>query len=68
MAHYRAAIDVYRESLRLRPNSPATLLQLGHALQQLGRTDEAMAAWQQAAQLAPNDATIQEMIRKHATE
>ena len=35
------AVDAYRESLRLRPNYPPTLLLLGHALEACGRSDEA---------------------------
>ncbi len=41
------AIQSYRESLRLRPNYPATLHQLGHACSAAGRIAEAREAFRQ---------------------
>ena len=45
------AVDAYRESLRLRPNYPPTLLLLGHALEACGRSDEARQACDQVPQI-----------------
>ena len=40
---------------QLGPHSPVPLVELGHALEMAHRYDEAMAAYDQAAQLAPRD-------------
>ena len=56
LGRYDESAVGYRESLRLRPSSPATYLHLGHALREAGKLDEAKAAWQQALHLAPGDA------------
>jgi tetratricopeptide (TPR) repeat protein len=54
----------YRQSLRYRPNYAATYLNLGYALKDSARLEEAASAWEQAARLMPNDpAPRQELSR-----
>lgn len=45
------AVVAYRQSLRYRTNHAATCLNLGYALKDSGRIEEAAAAWEQAARL-----------------
>ena len=49
------AVRSYECSLRYRPNYAATYLNLGYALKETGRIDEAAAAWEQVRVLAPDD-------------
>jgi tetratricopeptide (TPR) repeat protein len=49
------AVIAYRQSLRYRPNYAATYLNLGYALKDSGRNEEAAAAWEHAARLVPHD-------------
>jgi hypothetical protein len=44
LGRYPAAADCYRQSLRYRPDHPATQTQLGQALQQCGRLEAAVQA------------------------
>ena len=59
----RAAEAAFRRSLELRPDTPATLIQLGHVLKLNGQLDEAITAWQQAQRLDPNDRAATEALR-----
>ncbi len=61
---YAEAVDVYGDSLRLRPDSPATYLNLGYALREYGRLKEAIAAWEQVIRLAPGDPAATEALRE----
>jgi tetratricopeptide (TPR) repeat protein len=54
------AVVGYRQALRHRPNYAATYLNLGYALKDSGRIQEATAAWEQAARLAPHDPALRE--------
>jgi tetratricopeptide (TPR) repeat protein len=58
---FQAAERSYRTSLKLRPNCPVALCYLGHALQGLGRAEEANGTWREARRLAPEDASLDEM-------
>jgi GT2 family glycosyltransferase/tetratricopeptide (TPR) repeat protein/2-polyprenyl-3-methyl-5-hydroxy-6-metoxy-1,4-benzoquinol methylase len=58
------AAEEYRESLRLRPISPVTTSQLGLALEAQGRFQEAVAAWQEALHLDPNNSMAREGIQR----
>jgi tetratricopeptide (TPR) repeat protein len=64
--HGAAAVAAFRRSLELRPDTPATLVQLGHALRLDGQPDEAIAAWRQAQQLDPHDRGAAEALRSCA--
>jgi cytochrome c-type biogenesis protein CcmH/NrfG len=60
-----AAISAFRDSLRYRPKSPATLLQLGYALRADHQPGAAVAVWREALDLAPGYAPAVAAI--HAT-
>jgi hypothetical protein len=63
-ARHDEAVVAYRQSLRYRPIYAATYLNLGYALKDSGRLEEAAAAWEQTARLAPyNPAPRQELSR-----
>ncbi|WP_422927500.1 glycosyltransferase [Singulisphaera sp. PoT] len=47
------AVAAYEASLLHRRDSPATQIQLGHALEGAGRLDEAVAAWERALRSRP---------------
>jgi serine/threonine-protein kinase len=51
---YAAAVDAYRASLRLEPRRPEAHNDLGFALVQAGRRDEALAEFRRAVQLRPD--------------
>ena len=53
-----AAVDVYRDFLKLRPDDPAARSNLGACLAKLGRYDEAIEEYQKAEKLLPSDARI----------
>jgi tetratricopeptide (TPR) repeat protein len=58
------AVKTLGHSLSLRPDHAATHLNLGYALKDSGRIDQAVLAWKQALRLAPNDlAARQELAR-----
>ena len=48
---YGEAVEAYRQSLSLRPDYAATHLNLGYALKDSGRLDEAAAEWEQTLRL-----------------
>jgi len=49
------AVVAYRQALRYRPNYAATYLNLGYALKDSGRLEEAAAVWEHAARVVPHD-------------
>jgi tetratricopeptide (TPR) repeat protein/TolB-like protein len=49
---YGKAVEAYRRAIAIRPNSAPTHRNLGDLLTQLGRQDEALAAYQRAVELA----------------
>jgi predicted Zn-dependent protease len=53
LGRYPEAADCYRQSLRYRPDHPATQVQLRHALQQCGRLEEAVQAGEPVPFLVP---------------
>lgn len=55
--NFEEAIRCFSESIRLDPNSVEAHYNLGHALQDLNRTDEAEAAYRKAIELNPSFAT-----------
>jgi protein O-GlcNAc transferase len=61
---YEEAVQEYHQSLRYRPNYAATYLNLGYALKDSGRIDEAARAWEQVMRLAPNDETAREELAR----
>lgn len=52
---YPEAVDAYRTSLMHRAKSAPTQLQLGYALKESGRREEAAAAWQETLRLDPGN-------------
>lgn len=62
----QAAAECYRHSLQHRPNAPHTYLQLGHALSACKRLDEAVAAWEQAYRLDPDNQEAREALTQAA--
>lgn len=51
-----AQLEVEQLEKQLGPHSPIPLVELGHALEMAHRYDEALAAYDQAAEVAPRDA------------
>jgi Flp pilus assembly protein TadD len=51
----RAAVDAYREAVRLAPSEVTIGLQLGQALSQAGRTEEARTQYQAVLKAHPDD-------------
>jgi tetratricopeptide (TPR) repeat protein len=49
------AIEYYRRSLEIQPDSPEVLGNLGNALMRVRRYDEAIAAYRRSAELRPTD-------------
>jgi tetratricopeptide (TPR) repeat protein len=49
----RDAIVYYREALKIDPDLPEALLNLGHALMYIGAKDEAKACWRKAISIKP---------------
>ena len=49
----RRAVEYYRDAIAIRPNLAEALLNLGHALLDLGSREEALAAWIPALELRP---------------
>jgi tetratricopeptide (TPR) repeat protein len=54
---YEEARAEFESALAIRPDHPGALVDLGAALQGLGRADEAIASWERAAALRPGDRT-----------
>jgi tetratricopeptide (TPR) repeat protein len=54
LSQTRRAVDYYREAIALRPNFAEALLNLGHALLDLGNREEARSAWIPALELKPD--------------
>src|SRR5207245_6551491 len=57
--HREAALRAAQEAVRLRPDHDRTHFYLGKALEQMGRTGEAAAAYRRAVELNPRDAEAQ---------
>lgn len=51
----KAEAEVHHLEKQLGPSSPIPLIELGHALEMAHRYDEALAAYDRAAQIAPRD-------------
>jgi cytochrome c-type biogenesis protein CcmH/NrfG len=61
---FSEALPAYEEALRLRPNDPPALEQLGEAYVALGRADDAQTVLEQLRPLdAPLAATLAHVIR-----
>src|SRR5262249_41849736 len=58
------AVVAFRESLRHRPEAPATRVQLGHALKASGFADEAARVWREALRQNPGDLAAAEALRQ----
>ncbi|MCA8901131.1 MAG: sulfotransferase [Hyphomonas sp.] len=50
---YETALDTFEQVLKTLPDDPATLVSRGHALKTYGRTEDAIASYQAAAQVSP---------------
>jgi tetratricopeptide (TPR) repeat protein len=50
---YETALDYFERVLSVLPDDPATLVSRGHALKTYGRTDDAIASYRRAAEVAP---------------
>jgi superkiller protein 3 len=63
-AHYSDALDYARRAAHLAPKSPKYLVATGDAYFKLLRYDEALAAYDKAAALAPRDSAIKSRIER----
>ncbi len=54
---FDAAVDAFREALRIEPDKRMSLMRLGQALQRTGRFAEAIEAYRQAQARAPDEAS-----------
>jgi GT2 family glycosyltransferase/tetratricopeptide (TPR) repeat protein/2-polyprenyl-3-methyl-5-hydroxy-6-metoxy-1,4-benzoquinol methylase len=59
---FESAAATYRESLRLRPNWPASYLLLGRALKASGRITEAIENWEHALRIDPSNEEIRQAL------
>jgi tetratricopeptide (TPR) repeat protein len=64
VAHFRAAADSFRNSIRLRPESANTWLQLAHVHRKLCDHTAALEAAQQALRFAPNEPKVRRMMEE----
>ena len=55
---YQCALDGFRQILLTQPNSAAAHVLIGEALDGLGKTREAIAEFQQAAQVSPHEPNV----------
>jgi eukaryotic-like serine/threonine-protein kinase len=55
---FARAVDAYRKSVTLRPNSAATHRNLGDALRRMGRNSDAMVAYRDAIRLSDVDLSV----------
>ena len=55
---YQCALDGFRQILMIQPNSAAAYVLIGEALDGLGKTPEAIAEFQQAAQVSPHEPNV----------
>jgi tetratricopeptide (TPR) repeat protein len=60
----QAAVEAYRQSLQHRPDAVETHLHLGHALRDVGRLEDAVAAWEAALRLEPVHHGAREALRQ----
>jgi Flp pilus assembly protein TadD len=61
---HEEAVEEYRQAPRYRPNFAATYLNLGYALKDSGRIDEAARAWEEVVRLAPNDPVVRQELSR----
>ena len=61
-ARYSDALDYARRASRLAPKNPKYLVETGDAYFKLLRYDEALASYEKAGTLAPQDAAIQSRL------
>lgn len=59
---YKEALNEYRSASELEPENPAWQVSIGEAYLQLGDLASALASYQRAAELAPNDATYWRLL------
>lgn len=59
---HKEAIAAYRESLRLRPDSAVTYVQLGRALLQDGNADQAAEAWRNGLKIDPHNVDARTLL------
>jgi tetratricopeptide (TPR) repeat protein len=62
------AIAVFERVLDKKADRKDTLLSLGHVLYRSGRNKDAIARWEKAAQLAPDDQDIRDLLAKAKKE
>src|SRR5262245_45353212 len=55
---YNAAVEFFRQALKIKPDYADALNNLGKALEALGKDDEAIGDFDQALKLAPENAVI----------
>lgn len=59
------AVDSFRQSLCLRPNSPITSLHLGYALRKAGAIEQAEEIWRAALRSAPDHEELKAALESH---
>lgn len=64
----RDAIPIFERILEKKPERVPTLVELGRALYRTGRNKDAIARWEQAAKLAPDDQELKETLAKAKKE
>jgi protein O-GlcNAc transferase len=62
LGEHRAALELARRGLALAPRDPDFLLKVAVALQLLGRPEEAVAAYEEALRLLPDDPALAEAL------
>jgi tetratricopeptide (TPR) repeat protein len=64
----RDAIPIFERVLEKKADRVATLIELGRALYRSGRNKDAIARWEKAAQLAPDDQELKDLLAKAKKE
>lgn len=64
----KEAIAVFERVLEKKSERKETLLALGHVLYRTGRNKDAIARWQKASQLAPDDQDLKDLLAKATKE
>lgn len=67
LGQHERAVEILERSITVRPQT-VTYLNLGSALSQLGRTEEARNAWKTALEFSPNDPSAHEFLANAALE
>src|SRR5437879_9480589 len=62
--HWRECLEAVEDLLRVRPNEAAALEMKGDALSNLGRRPEALAAYEAAAAVDPDDENLRQKIEE----